>query len=128
MLSVEQFSAELAPLLKEQGFKKERLNWRKDLGPSTAVLNIQVSPWGDRSYYVNVGVYLKVLGAEVRPTHNRCHIQQRLPVEAPALVVSAALRWFVCRADIAALAELHKEGNLVGKGLVFKEVLRAVAA
>jgi len=127
-LSVEQFIDELAPLLKEHGFKKERLNWRKGHGPSIAVLNVQVSPWGDRSYYVNVGVYLKALGTEARPTHNRCHVQQRLQVEAPALVVSAALSWFTARLDFPELAALHRNGGLVGKGLVFKEVLRAIAA
>jgi hypothetical protein len=72
-MKVEHFAEALAPLLKDLGFKKQRFNWRKDLDESIAVLNVQISSWGDRSYYVNVGIYLKALGEEVSPPHNRCH-------------------------------------------------------
>ena len=124
--SVEHFVDELAPLLKQHGFGKQRLNWRKDLGPSFAVVNVQISAWGDRSYCVNVGIYLKSLGAERKPAHNRCHVQQRLAVSSPPEVVASALAWFAQRQDNAALAALHKSGALLGKGLVFKEVVDAI--
>lgn len=58
-LTVEQFAKELAPLLKQQGFGKQRLQWRQDLGTTLAVLNVRVSAWGDRRDDVNVGIHLK---------------------------------------------------------------------
>lgn len=127
-MDVENFTAVLGPLLKEHGFRKQHLNWRKDLGESIAVLNVQISPWGDRSYYVNVGVYLKVLGTELAPPHNRCHVQERLAVELPESVASAALEWFDERANVQLLAQLHGIGRLRGKGLVFQEVIHAINA
>jgi Domain of unknown function (DUF4304) len=127
-MDVESFAAALGLQLKAHGFRKQRLNWRKDLGESIAVLNVQISPWGDRSYYVNVGVYLKVLGEELAPPHNRCHVQQRLAVEQPESVASAALEWFGERANLRLLAQLHGSGRLKGKGLVFKEVMHAIGA
>jgi hypothetical protein len=127
-MDVETFCSAIAPLLKEQGFKKQRLNWRKDLGASIGVLNVQISPWGDRSYNVNVGVYLKALGEESSPPHNRCHVQERLSHESAESAVREAIDWFSQRADIACLARLHNEGRLQGKGLVFKEVISAIAA
>lgn len=127
-MEVELFAEGLAPILKSLGFKKQRLNWRKDLGQSIAVLNVQISSWGDRSYYVNVGIYLKAMGTEECPPHNRCHVQGRLSVESPDAVAAAAQGWFKARADLQALSVLHKAGGLQGKGLVFKEVIHAVTA
>lgn len=83
-LTVEEFAKGLAPLLKQEGFTKQRLNWRKDLGATIAVLNVQVSAWGDRSYYVNVGIYLKALGRGVGAT------AQPLPCPATSRCVVSA--------------------------------------
>jgi Domain of unknown function (DUF4304) len=126
-MDVETFCSAITPILKASGFKKQRLNWRKDQGASIAVFNVQISEWGDRSYYLNMGVYLKALGAESAPPHNRCHVQERLKHESPESVVSKAIEWFAMRADIEALTKLHNEGRLLGKGLVFKEVINAIA-
>jgi hypothetical protein len=127
-MKVEHFAEALAPLLKDLGFKKQRFNWRKDLDESIAVLNVQISSWGDRSYYVNVGIYLKALGEEVSPPHNRCHVQGRLSVETPEAVAAAAQAWFAARSNLQALAALHRVGGLQGNGLVFKEVVSAVSS
>lgn len=127
-MDVESFSAEIAPILKKHGFRKQRLNWRKNLGSAIAVLNVQMSSWGERNYYVNVGIYLKTLGDESSPTYNRCHVQQRLAADLPLSVVNEAIEWFSSRASIEALAKLHRSGQLQGKGLVFKEVISAIAA
>ncbi len=126
-MDVETFCSAIAPILKASGFKKRRLNWRKDQGASIAVFNVQISAWGDRSYYLNVGVYLKALGAESAPPHNHCHVQERLNHESPESVESKAIEWFSMRADIEALKMLHNGGWLLGKGLVFKEVINAIA-
>jgi len=128
-MDVETFVAAITPILKVRGFKKRRLNWRKDQGAAIAVFNVQISAWGDRSYYLNMGVYLKALGAEPAPAEYRCHVRERMEKhERPESDVSAAIAWFSKRTDIEALAKLHNEGKLLGKGLVFKVVIDAIAA
>jgi len=48
------------------------------------VLNLQKSQWGD-TLYVNAGVYVRALGSEHSPPHNRCHINARLERVVPAI-------------------------------------------
>jgi len=127
-MDVETFTEQLGVELKVLGFKKQRLNWRMDLGSSIAVLNVQVSPWGDRSYYINAGIYLKAIGDESNPTHNRCHVQQRLEHGAPAEVAKAASTWFAERASIKALSELVQHVDIQKQGLVFHQVMSAIDA
>lgn len=127
-MDVETFTKALAVELKSLGFKKQRLNWRKDLTSSIAVLNVQISPWGDRSYYINVGIYLKVLGSELNPTENRCHVRQRLDHGSPAEVAKAACIWFDQRASIPALAKLVERVDIRKQGLVFHQVISAIEA
>ena len=76
---------------------------------------------------MNAGVYLKASGAEPAPPHNRCHVQERPNHESPESVVGKAIEWFAMRADIEALTKLHNGGRLLGKGLVSKEVINAIA-
>lgn len=125
-MDAEVFKVEVGKLLKLQGFKKSNATWRKDFGESIAVLNVQKSQWNDGVYYINVGIYLKTLGKEVAPTQNRCHIGQRLQVEEPESVVSAALGWFSSRSTLDAVRLRHKEGTLMGNGIVMKVVIEAI--
>ncbi len=51
---------ELAPLLKEVGFKKQARNFRREHSDRTDVINVQASRYNDESsakFTVNVGVY-----------------------------------------------------------------------
>ncbi len=119
-MDVDLFIKEMSPLLKAHGFKKASSTWRRDQGESIAVLNVQKSPWGGNTYYVNIGTYFSVLGSEKSPTENKCHVQLRLEIGDPTSVVTAAIEWFEARAslkDAAALAEADSK-----KGLVFKEL------
>jgi hypothetical protein len=125
-MDVETFAEKLGAELKVHGFKKQRLNWHIDLPGSIAVLNVQVSPWGDGSYYINVGIYLKAIGDESNPPHNRCHVQQRLELSSPAEVAKAALTWFNERASIEALSSLVQHVDIQKQGLVFHEVFSAI--
>jgi hypothetical protein len=127
-MDLETFTKELTCELKVLGFKKQRLNWRKDWGSSIAVLNVQVSPWGDRTYYINLGIYLKILGSELNPTENRCHVQQRLDHGSPAEVARAAGIWFDQRASIPSLAKLVERVDIRKQGLVFHQVISAIEA
>ena len=127
-MNVETFTEQIGAELKVLGFKKQRLNWRLDLGSSIAVLNVQISPWGDSSYYINVGIYLKAIGEESNPPHNRCHVQQRLEHSAPAEVAKAALGWFNERASIENLSRLIQHVDIQKQGLVFHQVISAIDA
>jgi len=120
-MDVETFAEKLGAELKVHGFKKQRLNWHMDL-PSS----IQASPWGDGSYYINVGIYLKAIGGEPNPPHNRCHVQQRLELGTPAEVAKAAFTWFNERASIEALSDLVQHVDIQKQGLVFHEVISAI--
>jgi hypothetical protein len=127
-MDVETFTEQLGAELKVLGFKKQRFNWRMDLASSIAVLNVQISPWGDRSYYINVGIYLKAIGEESNPTHNRCHVQQRLAHGAPAEVAKEASTWFNERASIERLSNLVQHVDIRKQGLVFHQVMSAIDA
>lgn len=122
-MDAESFIQAIAPLMKAQGFKKSNATWRRSCPESIAVFNVQKSSWGGGVYYVNVGVYFPDLGSLLAPVENKCHVQRRLDVEEPSLVVAKAVDWFRERArlsDAARLAEVDSK-----KGLVFKEVRSA---
>jgi len=65
------------PTLKAFGFRKSRQTWYLRKDEVVLVVNVQGSQWGNQAY-VNLGVYLRALGDEVRPPLSHCHILQRL--------------------------------------------------
>ena len=119
-MDAELYIKEINPLLKAHGFKKASSTWRRDQGESIAVFNIQKSPWGGNTYYVNIGTYFTVLGSEKSPTENTCHDQLRLGIADPASVITAAIQWFEARASLKAAAALAESDSK--KGLVFNEL------
>jgi hypothetical protein len=80
-LSQEQLTDCLKPVLKQQGFKKNKTTWRKTTDDLVYVLNIQGSQWSKEDYYINVAIYIKALGTEINPTEYRCHIRSRIDNE-----------------------------------------------
>lgn len=116
----ESFITAVSPLLKAHGFTKSNATWRKEQGESVAVFNVQKSPWGGDTYYVNIGTYFHVLGSDALPTENKCHVQVRLEVENPEAVVAAAMDWFQSRATLKSAA-LSADADSK-KGLVFHAV------
>jgi hypothetical protein len=113
----------VTPLLSSHGFKRSGTTWRRDQPESIAVFNVQKSRWGGGVFYINLGTYFRVLGNDVSPTEQKCHVRVRLEINTPARVVEAALAWFHARAalqDAALLAESDSK-----KGFVFKEVRNA---
>jgi len=67
----------VAKLLKPLGFKKTRATWRRPSAETVLVVNVQKFEFGPR-LFVNLGVYLRRLGAETTPPEYRCHIRARL--------------------------------------------------
>jgi hypothetical protein len=122
-MDADSFIQIIAPLLKEKGFKKSKATWRRNQSESIAVLNVQKSPWDKERFYVNAGVYFSALGTLPAPTENQCHVQRRLDIDEPSLVVEKAIAWFHGRerlSDAARLADTDSKN-----GLVFKEVWSA---
>jgi hypothetical protein len=117
------FIQAISPLLKEHGFKKSNATWRREQSERIAVLNVQNSSWGGDDYYVNLGVYFSAIGILANPTENKCHVQVRLAIEEPELVVENAMSWFTARAHLHDAAQLAESDSK--KGLVFKEVRSA---
>jgi len=109
----DKFAADLKSKLKELGFKKSGLNWRRSTADAIHVFNVQKSQWGPE-FYVNLGVYLVALGPEEKPPHNRCQVRQRLPHDdkTPEDVLSQAEAWFTAHGSVDALAKLAKQDAL----------------
>jgi len=126
-MDAQQFASEVTRLLKPLGFGKSSATWRKDYGESIAVLNVQKSQWGGGTYYVNVGTYFKALGADTAPPENVCHVQERIPIDAPETVVQVALDWFSSHSTYAGLRGLQAANRLQGKGLVMKVLVDAIS-
>jgi hypothetical protein len=70
-------SETVAPLLRQHGFKKDRLTWRREEPESILVLNFQHSQWSDL-YYINLGVFFRTLDVNDKPSSHHCHLQVRL--------------------------------------------------
>ncbi len=60
-MNADEFAARLAPILKEAGFSRRKLNWYKNLGELTAVLNLQKSQFSPDIWYYNYGMGLNCL-------------------------------------------------------------------
>ncbi len=72
----------LAGILPNLGFvERKGQNWYRDLDDVLHVIGLQKSRLGE-SYYVNLGVWIKALGANTHPKYYACHIQQRLEMIA----------------------------------------------
>lgn len=125
-MDAELFAKSVHPLLKARDFKKSNATWRKGQGESVAVFNVQKSPWGDGTYYLNMGVYFRALGSEVLPTENKCHVRRRLDVDEPSTVVAEAIAWFDARTSLQAAALLAEADSK--KDLVFHAVRTAASA
>jgi len=80
----------LAPRLKEVGFRKLGATWRRAVGESIVLLNIQGSQWS-RSFYINLGSYYRALGDLERPPEYSCHVRARLSQLVPDQVRLARL-------------------------------------
>lgn len=124
-VDAESFKKAVEPLLKAHGFTKAGGLWRRDQTESIAVFNVQNSQWDGNTYYVNIGTYFRALGSSRSPAHNKCHVQLRLEVEEPQVVVAAAVDWFQARAVLRNAALLAESDST--KGLVFKELRHAGA-
>lgn len=110
----------VAPSLKKLGFRKRASTWWRDRPDTIEVFSIQGSSWDRDDWYLNIGVFLKVLEpGTTTPSESKCHVQDRLPphLSDPSEIVRAADRWFEEHDSILKLASLERAGRL--RGLVW---------
>ena len=75
-------SQRFAEPLKVAGYKKRDFNWSRMNDETCLLVNIQKSRWGEWAY-VNMGVFVYLLGSEVNPKEHNCHIRFRLEDVCP---------------------------------------------
>jgi len=75
-------SQRFAESLKVAGYTKKDFNWTRMNDETCLVVNIQKSRWGEWAY-VNMGVFVYLLGSEVNPKERDCHIRFRLENVCP---------------------------------------------
>jgi uncharacterized protein DUF4304 len=67
------FDAALSPA----GFRRRKDSWYRLNEDVITVVNLQKSQWGGQ-FYINLGIYLRVLGNSISPPEYQCHVRARL--------------------------------------------------
>jgi hypothetical protein len=99
-----EFIQQMAPMLKQAGFKKTRSTWHKEYLETIAVFNVQASQWGPE-YYLNTAIYVKVLGPETAPPEHHCHLRSRLEMNKKSVdsIFQETISWFEKNSSLAGL-------------------------
>jgi hypothetical protein len=100
--------------LKLAGFKKRSLSWYLDGKDTIVVVNLQRSDWS-KFYYINIGIWLKALGDELFPKHNKCPMDwrvERLFPKERELIISG------CDLEKTNLELLNKLGIFFERSLI----------
>ena len=66
----------IAPTLKKHGFKKKGATWHRFGRDVVQTLNVQGSQWC-KAFYLNLGIYIRALGARIDPPEFECHVRIR---------------------------------------------------
>jgi hypothetical protein len=74
---IEMILGVLTPVLRNAGFVKKGLIWRRKRGDFTDVLSVQRSQWGPVCY-INLGLSINALSETPLPLPHRCHVEGRL--------------------------------------------------
>lgn len=64
------------------GFGKKSDNWYRNGDGVVQVVNLQKSQYGNQ-YYINAGVAMRSLGADLFPKEQQCHVRFRLSAVSP---------------------------------------------
>lgn len=66
----------MARELRKAGYKVRTNTWHKPCQDTILVVNLQKSQYGD-VHYINLGVWVRLLGENEAPKEYQCHIRQR---------------------------------------------------
>lgn len=104
---------------KSAGFTKKGENWYADRAETVLVINPQKSNYGQK-YFLNLGVYFKLLGAKQTPKEFECHVRARVSQLAEEEAVEKTLDFE------QPISPLERENQIVtflrDKGLPFLEM------
>ena len=78
MHTLDDIISDLTPILKNHGYKKNRLTWSKSAEELTILFSIQKSQYGNDIWYYNFGIAINALLEKQTASISRCHITQRL--------------------------------------------------
>lgn len=76
MIDKKTFKTAISTRFKDAAFIKKGQSWYLNGRDAIIVVNLQKSNWDD-SYYLNIGIWLKVLGDAIYPQYNHCHLYFR---------------------------------------------------
>ena len=80
---------ELAPLLKQQGFKKQGLVWYKENSELTVIFSVQRSQYGNDLWYYNFGIGINALEDKPIRSISKTHIRSRLDMKMKDIYFTA---------------------------------------
>ncbi len=108
----------MAPILKEMGYRKNRLTWFRKLKELTIVFNIQKSQYADDTWYYQYGVGIHDLAGEKISSISKCDILCRFDQAINGKTLKAEdLKWILERwtgkyGSVERLLAAAREGTL----------------
>ena len=73
-MNAETIGEQMAPILKEQGYRKNRLTWFRQLEELTIVFNIQKSQYAEDTWYYQYGIGIHDLAGDKINSISECDI------------------------------------------------------
>ena len=77
MTMLEEITNVVSVGLKEKGYKKDRLTWKKKKDNITVVFSIQRSQFGDTVWYYCFGIFIQALSNK-NPAYSNCQIREQM--------------------------------------------------
>lgn len=105
MIDKKEFKQSIGKFFREEGFLGKGQSWYLSGDAAIVVIGAQKSDY-DEKYYLNVGVWLKALGANEFPKEHHCHIQSRLESLFPDYMESIETACSLDRGSSEKLVEL----------------------
>ncbi|MBQ5319451.1 MAG: DUF4304 domain-containing protein [Oscillospiraceae bacterium] len=106
--------SEIAPLLKNLGYKKRNNTWVLYLKDLDVVFNVQGSQFDTEMYYINLGIYIHELGEKKNPSISSCQIVERVNQEFNNvnLIINVINKWIEWYGDLNLLRSKALENKL----------------
>ena len=95
-MNAEAIGEQMAPILKEMGYRKNRLTWFRKREELTIVFNIQKSQYADDTWYYQYGIGIHDLAGDKISSISKCDILCRFDQAINGKTLQAEdLRWIL---------------------------------
>ena len=117
-MNAEAIGEQMAPILKDMGYKKNRLTWFRKLEELTIVFNIQKSQYADDIWYYQYGIGIHDLAGDRISSISKCDILCRFDQTINGKKLQTEdLRWILERwsekyGSLERLRAADREGTL----------------